>query len=100
MVGKKVVFVSATTPLNRADQAASPAAGSALPASTFTDSVPSTALSFKRAVNTSNRSRSEMGPLFAASNKLRSPVQAAQVLVPASTSPPDGRTESTLFALR
>ncbi len=78
--GYWVELVSATTPLNTADQAAR----SGRPfAPRLTDSCPRVALSFKAVLKLSNSSRSSIGALSAAWKTLpMSPVQIAHVLVP------------------
>ncbi len=69
-------------PLNKADHAANPAAGSFGLAATLTDNWPRVALSLTAVVNTSNSNRSCTGPALTASLVLKFPVQFTQVFVP------------------
>src|SRR5271170_5504368 len=81
-----MVFVGTTTPLNKADHAASPACGLLVSfAPTFTESWPRVALSLNAVEKRSNNCRSSAGDELYASFAFKSPVQFAQVVVFGST---------------
>src|SRR5690348_5653380 len=82
MAPSTALLESASTPLNKADQAARPAWEEGFSESTFTESWPRVALSLGAVEKISNNIRSWAGVALPASKELPFPVQASQELVP------------------